>query len=288
MRYTMQNHEISVEIDSHGGEVKSVRKDGAEYLWSGDPAYWGRTSPVLFPFVGSVRDGKYRIGEREYPMGQHGFARDMEFTLTEQTDDSMVFSLSSNQETMENYPFAFTLQISYTIEGNLLRVGWRVINEDKTPMSFSIGAHPAFLCPQKGGVQSDYKLRFDTGKDITYYLLEGSVVDKTKTYTLPISDGYGEILPGMFDRDALIVEGQQAKIISLCYPDGRAYVTVTTDAPLFGLWSPAKKDAPFICIEPWYGRCDAVGFDGDLFEREYTNILAPGKVFEAEYTVQFD
>ena len=287
MIYTIKNKSLTVKIDSHGAEVKSVKKNGTEYMWCGNPKFWGRTSPVLFPFVGSVRNGKYKTGNREYAMGQHGFARDMEFELVSQTDSSAVFSLRSDTETLAKYPFGFVLEITYKITENTLNVGWSVKNPDSGEMYFSIGAHPAFMCPVKDGKQTEYKLRFNTDKDIEYYLLDDGLLDRARKYQLELEDGYADIAPGMFDRDALIIEGGQASEISLCYPDGSAYVTVRTSAPLFGLWSPAGKNAPFICIEPWYGRCDASDFDGELSEREYSNTLAAGVVFNAEYTVEF-
>lgn len=288
MRYTMKNNIMSVEINSNGAEVKSVIKNGVEYMWNANPEYWGRTSPVLFPFVGSLNGGIYKVEDKEYAMGQHGFARDMEFVLTEQSDTRLVFMLSSNEETLKKYPFEFTLKITYAIMENALTVGWKVENTADKSMYFSIGAHPAFMCPLNGGNQSDYKLKFDTDKDIEYYLLDGGLIDKSKTYKLSICNGYANINAGMFDRDALIVEGRQASKISLCYPDGMEYISVKTNAPLFGLWSPAGKDAPFVCVEPWYGRGDAVGFHGDLSEREYSNNLPAGEQFSAEYAVEFN
>ena len=288
MRYTIGNNILSVEVDSIGAEVKSVKREGTEYMWHGDPKFWGRTSPVLFPFVGGLNQGKYKLDDKEYTMGQHGFARDMEFKLTKQSDTSLVFTLLSNEDTLTKYPFEFVLEISYTIMDNSLTVAWRVENINDYLMSFSIGAHPAFMCPLNGGNQSDYKLKFDTTDDIEFYLFDGGLVDKSITYKLPVHDGYADITTKMFDNDALIVEGKQAERISLCNPDGTEYVTVSTNAPLFGIWSPTKKNAPFICIEPWYGRCDEVGFKGDLFEREYTNDLEQGEVFSAEYSIEFN
>ncbi|MGN1115606.1 MAG: aldose 1-epimerase family protein [Candidatus Ornithomonoglobus sp.] len=287
MRYTLKNGIIAAEIDSFGAELRSVRKNDTEYMWNGDPKYWGRVSPVLFPFVGGLRDGSYKTGGREYAMSQHGFARDMEFTVCGRDDSSISFSLSPDAAAKEKYPFDFVLKITYTVTENILTVKWEVENPSDKDMYFSIGAHPAFMCPLRGGEQSDYKLKFDTDRDIEYYLLKDGLLDKSVTYPLHLNNGYADIEKGMFDRDALVVEGRQAGEISLCFADGREYVTVRTDAPLFGLWSPAGKNAPFICIEPWYGRCDALGFCGELYEREYTNSLSPGKTFAAEYEIVF-
>ena len=287
MRYTIKNEVLTVGIDSMGAEVKSVIKDGREYMWCGDAKYWGRTSPVLFPFVGSVKNGVYRTNGREYPMGQHGFARDMEFELAHRSADTISFTLVSNDETLARYPYEFRFTVTYRLKGDTLSVEWKVENPSDKEMYFSIGAHPAFVCPLEGESKNGYKFKFDTDADKEYFLLDGGTLDKTKSYTLPVKDGYAVITDDMFDRDALIAEGAQAREISLCDPDGRAYVTVRTDAPLFGLWSPAGKNAPFVCIEPWYGRCDASDFDGELKDREYSNTLEAGESFCAGYTVEF-
>ena len=149
MRYVLENDTLRVEIDSFGAELKSVKRksDGKEYMWYADKKYWGRTSPVLFPFVGNCRNKEYRYGGKTYAIGQHGFARDMEHTMESQTADTIWFSLHSNEETMEKYPFAFVLKIGYNLTGNELKVMWKVENPDTKTLYFSIGAHPAFLCP---------------------------------------------------------------------------------------------------------------------------------------------
>ena len=154
MRYFLENDELKVEIDSFGAELKSVmnKNNYREYMWYGNKRFWGRTSPVLFPFVGSLKNKEYIYEDKAYPMGQHGFARDYEHELVSQTDTEIWFSFKSNDETYSKYPFEFELQCGYQLAGNELKVMWKVINKaaaDKD-MYFSIGAHPAFLCPVHG------------------------------------------------------------------------------------------------------------------------------------------
>ena len=153
-------------------------------------------------------------------------------------------------------------------------------------MHFSIGGHPAFMCPLDGeGKQTDYFIEFDTDKDLTYSKLSGNGLVYMKDAVLATGGGKFKIDEHLFDEDALVVEGDQAHAVSLCKPDGTPYLTVKFDAPLFGLWSPAGKGAPFVCIEPWYGRCDSEEFSGTLAEREYGHTLEVGEEFEVSFDI---
>ena len=307
MRYFLENDRIKVEIDSFGAEVKSVinKNNMREYMWYGNPKFWGRTSPVLFPFVGSLKDKKYSWKGKEYPMGQHGFARDNEFELLSQTDNEIWFKFESSEATLEKYPFAFELQIGYSLSSSGqdsdpvtytddVKVMWKVINPANETMYFSIGAHPAFLCPVHGyskdkkNCKEGYKLYFD-GVDAIHH--HGNDVARglaiREDITLPLENGFATITEDFFDRCTYMIEGNQTKCVGIADEEGRHIVDVAFDTPLFAIWSPEKKNAPFICIEPWYGRCDAVDFEGDLSQREFTQTLEGGKTFEGGYTMKF-
>ncbi len=284
--FQISNEKITLQVDSLGAEMKSLKSvpDNREYMWSGDPAYWGRVSPVLFPIVGKVRDGVFRVDGREYPMGQHGFARDMEFQLKSQVASEIWFSLSSDEETLKRYPYPFLLELGYELSDRTVVVKWRVVNQAKDPIWFSIGGHPGFLCPIDPGTdQTQYKLIFDTKDKVESSCIDGGLLGKEKK-TYKLRDGVLPITADLFDGDALVIEGDQAHSVALARPNGTPYLTVTFDAPLFGVWSPPKKKAPFICIEPWYGRCDSVDFAGDFKEREWGQQLSEG-VFEASYRI---
>ncbi|MGN0350521.1 MAG: aldose 1-epimerase family protein [Roseburia sp.] len=286
--FELSNSEIKINVSSFGAELKSLQdvKTNQEYMWDANPDYWKRTSPVLFPIVGSLQNGAYSFDGKEYPMSQHGFARDMEFELVKEGTDELLFTLEDTAETREKYPFAFRLEIGYRLQGRDVIVSWNVINKGEKEMYFSIGGHPAFLCPlHSEEKQSDYKIHFENTDKITAGILSdhGTLSEKQKTYAL--ENGYLNITTDLFDEDALIVEKNQAQKVSLCDPSGKAYLTVSFTAPLFGLWSPAKKNAPFVCIEPWYGRCDREGFSGDLSEREYGNCIGAKEHFKQEYTI---
>lgn len=286
--YQINNAQISIQVDSMGAELKSLKRTDTdtEYMWEGDPAYWKRTSPVLFPIVGSLRGGSYLLDDRRYPMGQHGFARDMEFQLKSQDSQEIWFSLESNAETLEKYPYAFLLEIGYELRENTVIVKWKVSNPSDSDLHFSIGGHPAFCCPlAKGENQEDYKIWLDAKDELTAGVIKDGLMTAGQA-VYPLKDGYLEITEHLFDKDALVVEKHQAHKIALVKPDGSHYLTVSFDAPLFGIWSPPGKKAPFICIEPWYGRCDAQDFDGTWQEREWGQKLGAGQSFEASYQIQ--
>jgi len=286
--YNLENAQLGICVDSFGAELKSLKKlaSNIEYMWDANPQYWKRTSPVLFPIVGSLNNGCYRYDGKEYPMSQHGFARDMEFSLLRQTENELLFGLQSNAETKAKYPFDFSLELGYKLCENQLVISWNVLNCDNKEMYFSIGGHPAFLCPIEGkGAQTECKLLFDAKEKITSAIIGDGGTLSQRTKEIPLKDGVMDITADLFDEDALIIEHNQAHKVSLCDKEGQPYLTVSFDAPLFGVWSPAKKNAPFICIEPWYGRCDSADFQGDLSERAWGNRLAPSEAFYAEYTV---
>lgn len=285
--YTLKNQDITIQVASHGAELVSLKdnRTQTEYMWCADPAYWKRTSPVLFPVVGAYKNNETTYSGKTYTLPQHGFARDMEFELTAKTEDSICFTLSDTEETRKNYPFAFVLEIGYRIAGCTVTVEWRVKNPSDETMYFSIGGHPAFNCPlKKGERQTDYALAFDAKDKVTSRLLSKSGVTDTHI-DYPLQNGRLAFTEDLFDNDALIIENHQAKEVSLVNPEGKAYLTVSFEAPLFGIWSPPKKQAPFICIEPWYGRADHENFSGELEKREWGNVLASGAVFEASYDI---
>lgn len=290
MRYQLENEQIRIEVDAFGAELKSLwgKAQKQEYLWHGDPKYWGRTSPILFPFVGSLKDKAYTYQGMSYPMGQHGFARDMEFELVEKQEDEIWFQVKDTEETYARYPFRFVLQIGYRLQGNEVTVLWRVHNPAEEPLYFSIGAHPAFLCPIHGEQdKSGYRIFFRGLSKVHHYGNDGTtgLALTQEDNVLLLEQEQAVITSDFFDRCTYIVDHHQTTEVGLVDPEGRRYISVQFDMPLFALWSPEGKNAPFVCIEPWMGRCDAADFSGSLKEREHGNVLAPLETFEAEYRI---
>ena len=287
-RFQIRNESLTLEIDAHGAEMKSLIDNcsGQEYLWCGDAAYWGRTSPVLFPLVGNYREKQSCFDGKWYSLSQHGFARDMDFELVSEKGDEIWFALEDSPETLEKYPFGFRLELGYRLQGRAVEVLWKVTNKNDREMYFSIGGHPAFNCPlREGEKQTDYRIGFDTCEPLTASVLDenGTVSERTKV--LELTGGMLQITDSLFDEDALIVEHDQAHKIALYTPEGEKYLEVRFEASLFGIWSPAGKHAPFVCIEPWYGRSDRADFGQKLEEREWGNVLKAGEIFTAAYQI---
>lgn len=288
---TLSNGILTVQVNEFGAELQSIRKNGHEYLWQGDPAFWGRRSPVLFPIVGSVWEKKYSVDGREYEMGQHGFARDTEFTLVSESDSEVWYRMESTEATRKVYPWDFVLEIGYKLSGNSLEVMWKVTNPSAEDIFFQIGAHPAFNYPDYDPqTQERGFFVFDNqGPLDCIRIKEKCCVDAETLHPLALEDSALALNRNTFDEiDTIILQDSQVAEVALLKPDRTPYLTVRFDAPVIGLWSPPCKNAPFICIEPWYGRCDRTGYEGDFRHRDWVNTLAPGATFSASYTIVID
>lgn len=288
--YVIQNEKLQLKVSEHGAEIRSlVKKEGKrEIMFLADPAFWGRTSPILFPLVGNYWEKTSRYDGKDYHMSQHGFARDMDFTLEKQGASEIWLTLSDTEETREKYPFAFLLRVGYVLEGDTLKVCWEVENPNEGSLYFSLGGHPAFQCDLNHSYLELSKKGEALQDSLLCKIIEGDgsgcLSDREKAYSL--EQGMLALSDALFDEDALIVEGRQADAVTLCDGEKQPVLKVSFDAPLFGLWSPAGKKAPFVCIEPWYGRCDRKGFTGSLKEREYGNRIAQGEKFSAGYEIK--
>lgn len=292
MVYELTNGKLTAQFSTLGAEMTSLKgnKTGQEYLWQGDKQYWGGRSPVLFPIIGRLRENKYLYEGIEYKMAQHGFARNMEFTCISEDKGQIWFALDATPVTREQYPFDFHLEVGYYLKEDTVKVSWKVKNEEPhKEMYFSIGAHPGFWCPlRQGEKQSDYSIWMNQ-EEVLYSKndLETGLMHNYKNM-LSLPNGRRMLQDGFFDTGTYIIEDYQVDKISLVDPENAPYVTVSFQSPVVGIWSPENKNAPFVCIEPWYGRCDRKGFSGSLKEREWTNKLGPGEVFERSYQIKIE
>ncbi len=299
---TISNSKLIIKVKEHGAELASITSGGREYLWQADESFWKRHSPVLFPIVGAVWNGEYRSQGNTYRMGQHGFARDMDFCLVKETDAELRYRLVSSEETKQKYPYDFCLEIGYQLEDNRIKVMWHVENTGNEIMAFQIGAHPAFFWPMltdeqiAGGVgmmteplaETDERgfFRLEAmGKTLPISVItEGGCVGKESQIETD-QEGFLPLDTDTFSDDALIFENSQVTKVTLCRQDKSPYLSLEFTSPLVGLWSPPGKRAPFVCIEPWYGRTDSVGFTGTYEEKAWMQTLEAGECFDVSYDI---
>jgi galactose mutarotase-like enzyme len=272
----ISNDVLTLELATRGGELRSIRTaDGAEWLWHGDPAWWGGRSPLLFPVVGKSPSDTVTIAGRPYPMPSHGVARISEFVVAESTATSARFVLQPNDETRKSYPFSFRLDISYTLEANRIGIVATVLNRDEAPMPFQFGYHPGFAWPLPGSEGKPHAVTLANGGEPALYRLDTDKLLIPTPHPSPFDAGH--LLPhrSQYEDDAMIfVQGAGDHIAFFADGGGRIDMQ-TQNLPNFALWQ--KPGAPYLCLEPWHGtapwadQCDA------LETRNGALTLAPGE-----------
>ncbi|RZV12861.1 aldose 1-epimerase family protein [Aliarcobacter butzleri] len=251
MNYEIKNSFIKAQIKSFGAELNSLKKcdENFEYIWQANSKYWARHSPVLFPIVGRLKEDSYFYKNKKYSLSQHGFARDKEFEIVQNEADFIEFRLKSDEKSLEFYPFFFELNIGYKLDKNSLIVSYKVKNKSDEKMYFSIGAHPAF------NTQVGDFLEFENIKTTKrYFLDEKGLIYKNQDLNLENSKLYLD--KDLFKEDALVFNDSNIKQITLKNIENKSRVKVKFDNfPYLGIWS-KPNDAPFVCIEPWFGVAD--------------------------------
>ena len=289
MIYTLQNDILTVQVSDIGAEIHSVQRDGCEYIWVGDPAYWSSHAPLLFPVCGRFFEGKYTCSGKTYEMPCHGFIRKAPLTLERVSGTSICFRVDATEETKKMYPFDFVLKIWHILEGDRVTTRFEIENTGDVILPATVGGHPGFNVPLDGeGAFDDYYLEFGkpcspdqieisprglfTGKKTAYPLVDGN--------KLPLSHKLFEI-DGVFlsrmDSTVTLKSNKSTRYVTLEYPD----------MPYLGVWHSAKSEAPFVCIEPW---CGLPGYDGvmeDINTRHDMFRILPGKMQTAEFKMTF-
>lgn len=286
MESTIKNNHVSVSILHKGAELCSIKdKEGIEYIWEADDNYWPRHAPILFPIVGKLKDFSYQHKRSKYTLPQHGFARDKNFFLKSVSDDFVVFYLNSDVETQSTYPFEFELVVSYGLIKNKLIIEYKVSNFGSEPMPFSIGAHPGFRCPiLPEEKMEDYQLVFEKKENLKRHLLDGGLFSGETVSYLENSSKIN-LTESTFIQDALVFEQVQSKFVQLRSTKSNHSVKVGIEGfPYLGLWS--KPGAPFVCIEPWYGKADSIHSNGILIEKEGIILLEPQREFSCSYSIE--
>ncbi len=284
--HMLENSFLRVMVADAGAELISVtdQESGTERIWTADPAVWNRHAPILFPFVGKVMGGKYRVGNREYEMKtQHGFARDLDFECVEKTADSVTHRLMATDRTRERYPWTFILTVTHRLAGRQLFVDWQVENAGEEKMYFSIGGHPGFLLPENVR-KEDCCILFPGAQTLRYKSADkaGFVVPEEKTLSLKAGRApYQEDIP-----DTWIFEDGQVRDVGIALPDGTPFVMLHCDGfPMLAVWANAR--GPFICLEPWFGRTDDQGFTGTVDQKKAVQSLEKGEKTDIGYSMEF-
>ncbi len=286
MNIPLSNASLTAAVRTRGGELVSLRDQaGAEYIWQGDPAFWSGQNPILFPIVGSLRDGKVGINGRTYEMGRHGFARQSEFTLTDQASDFAVLELRESPETLSRFPFPFTLRVRHQLLENGFSTAFSVENPGETPLPFCIGAHTAIRCPLLPGERfEDYELVFDQPEDADSLLLNAQGLIRGGGKEPMLHSGKVTLDYEVFRRlDTIIFQGLRSQRVSLRHKDtGRGVSLDFREFPMIAFWT--KSGAPFLCMEPWHGCAAYTGESGRFQDKPHVITLAPGGRKELTYT----
>lgn len=279
----------SASINEIGAELSSLTLTSTqqEFMWSGDPAIWSGIAPILFPIIGALKDDRYFAKDQWYPMLKHGFARECQFEVTKQSNESVTFKLVSNEQTLKQYPWAFELIVDFTLEERQLTIGYTVVNQDQEPMLFNIGSHPAFSLPIENDDVAEsiskHQIRFNQGESLKQFLLTDGVLE-TSPQTYKLDESVIPLNPLIFDHDALIFCDITSDVVSLEHVDKGPRIEVSTGgAPHIGIW--AKPAAPYVCIEPWWGHADFADASGNLEEKAAIQKLEAGASFTTDITI---
>ena len=286
--YILNNGEIQIKVDSHGAELRAVTdvKTGKDYMWNADPTFWGRVSPVLFPVVGSYKDGESRYQGQTYKMSQHGFARDSEFEFLSKTENSISFILKSNDETLKVYPYDFEFIVTYTLEDNRVIVSNLVKNTGNEDMYFYVGGHPAFNCPIEENLEfSDFYVEYEKNETIIQPLPDGTsrvIIDGENKYALSRQ---------LFDYDVIMKDKPASKSIALKSDKSDRAVTVEfPESDCIAVWSPTGDDnATFVCLEPWTSvPTYADDEDFAIENKKHAIKLSANECYDYKYTIKID
>lgn len=284
----LSNGIIEIGVSPTGAELQSLKKVKAEheYMWQGDARFWDRQAPILFPIVGKVWNNEFQVNGKKYPMNQHGFARDLPFTLVERKRLSLTFRLCSNNETLSLFPYPFELEITYALQRNTLTQTWRVRNTGNEELCFQIGGHPGFNYPayREGDKLHGFLSFNETDTLISSHVEEHGYMDGT-TFDVPLDNGMLPLTNHTFDCDTILDCRGTVNRVTLHDKDQHPYLTMQFHTPVIAIWSPQGGNAPFICIEPWDGCCDSVNYDREFCGRAFMNRVAPGDVFESGFTL---
>ena len=274
-KIVIDNDQLEVSVSTMGGELQSVKskKDGYEYIWQADAKYWGRHAPVLFPFIGRSNDNSYLLDGQKYSMKQHGFLRDYDFELVHQEKDSVKLLFESNPETRKVYPYDFSVELEYKLSSKQLEVIYRINNFTANTMYYSLGFHPAFNIE---GDLADYRLDFAPEQEkLTDLLIDPAPFRSGKEATVELKDSSLPLSYPMLDKGLKIYNADDISTVKLTSSHTHSITMDLHDFPFLAVWSPEKKQAPFVCVEAFRGLPDQYGKVGELKEKKGEQVVFP-------------
>lgn len=290
MIYEVKCGKLTARVDSLGAQLISLTNgENFEYIWSGDPKYWKGHAPVLFPIVGALREGKAKIDGEWFHMGQHGLARHQEFTLVKQEENFLSLRLSSDFETKKQYPFGFSLTVTYILTENGIETRFSVENTGDKVMPFAIGGHPGFHLPvDEPAAFEDYVIRFEQPETqrCPAIVMGKGLIDPGKTAFILENQQEIPLKHSLFYQDALIFENLHSSRVQVVNPQtGKGVEMDFSGFPMLGIWS-AQNDGPYVCLEPWTG-CATRTDEDDTFEKKKGMTFLPaGGTAEFSFSVE--
>lgn len=282
----LKNTFLTATFSTKGAELISLKTDTEkELIWQADPKFWNKSSPILFPIVGGLKNNRYSYEEKFYELNRHGFARDLEFTVAYHFDEEICFELKSTEDTKTLYPFDFILHIIYSLIDNELLCTYKVINPSKEVLYFSIGAHPAFALGETKEDFEKYTLHFYEDIELECQMLDNGLIGN-ETRTIVLKNKALPLTYDIFYEDALVIKNlKSSKLFIRNQADTSEIEFSFDDFPYFGIWS--AKDANFICLEPWCGIADSINHNHDLTEKEGIVALASHQMFERNWKIKY-
>lgn len=290
MKYTLTRGSLTAQIDSMGAELISLVKNGRDYIWCGDAAYWNGHNPTLFPVIGFLKDNKTCFNGVEYQMPKHGYARKTDFELVEQTSDSITLRMTDNETTRPGFPFRFSFNITHHLTDDGFVTEFSVTNCGDCKMPFMIGAHTGFALPFTDGQRfEDHTLIFEHPEsDVTRYVaVNGQYIEDSKGETNYL-DGSDRIALSyeLFDDDALMLTGLKSRKIALVDQFGCGVGMEFDGFDALGIWTPPGKNAPFLCLEPWNGINAFVDEAPEFMQKPFIRSVSAGDRYSVAYRVQ--
>jgi galactose mutarotase-like enzyme len=282
---SISSGEMTAEIDPRGAQLSVLRagKDG-DLLWNGDPGVWAGRAPLLFPIVGVLAGGVYRLGSKTYPLSRHGFARDRIFTLQHSSSTAAAFRLQADESTDSVYPFQFELDVRYELSAATLAVTTTIRNLGAGDMPASFGYHPALRWPLPfGQPRSSHFIEFETDEPAPMRRIDAAGLLTPVAHQTPIVNRQLQLADALFQEDVLIFDQIKSRSVSYGASRGPRLRIDFPDAAYLGVWT--KPGANFICIEPWHGITDPEGFSGDFMEKPGVQVLKAGQALFAKMNI---